>query len=595
MEGDFEQKSDSGKKIPAGLILALILLAGFAVYFNSLKGEFLWDDIHFIKNNTYLRSWSHLPEIFTSDVAAGSGMRYDYYRPLATFTYLIDYSFFRLESRGYHLFSIIYHLLVGLSIYFLVGLLFRDRLLAGLTAIFWLIHPLQTETVAYISGRPDSLVALFVLLTIILYLRQMRSSGLYFLMCLSGLAAVLSRENCVVLPALILLYHFIFRRRVRLSLFAPILLLILAYVTGRLFFLNSPHLAPPLGERITGSLAALVSYLRLLLFPIHLHQEYGWHFSPLFSPGVLLGAGGLATLFLLWLRGPSFREASRESVLLFRFGVGWFFVALLPMSGIYPIKANLAEHWLYLPSIGFFLVLSRGVLFLSRKAAPRPVIAALGALALCWGALTVHQNGYFRDPFTFYRRSARYSPFSARLRNNLGIQYYLRGREEEGIECFKKALELDPEYPEACNNLGQIYMNRGREREAEALLVKAISINPGYADGYNNLGILFSRRGEPEKSLRFLEKAARLNPLDPGILFNLGIVLEKAGKDEEAIRALKRSLLLYPDRAPAYSHLARLYYRKGELKLARKYYRESLRRGGTPDKDFAHRLGKLRE
>jgi len=444
-----------GRDKPAAVTaLVLIIIAGFAVYLNSLGGEFLWDDIHFIKNNVYLRSWSHLPEIFTRDVAAGSGERYNYYRPLTIFTYLIDHTLWGPDARGYHLANILYHVLTALSVYFLVELLFRDRLLSFLTGLLYVIHPITTETVAYISGRPDSLCAFFMLACFILYIKYLDRGGAttYILMIASYICAVLSRENCIVLPALLLLYHFAFNREFRIKPFLPIAAIAVAYILLRLYFMDPAAAPTTLAQRAPGFFAATAGYCRLILLPFGLHQEYGprlfrFH-DGMAIAGIVIVTFAFVTCLLLAVKrraAPRGETTGAGGGTLVLFSILWFFISLLPVSGIYPIAAYLAEHWLYVPSIGLFLLLSYGLCSLYRARGLRTVsVICMAGLAVFYGASTIRQNSHFKDPLTFFERTLKYSPGSARIHNNLGIKYFEAGRTEEGMARFKKAIAIDP-------------------------------------------------------------------------------------------------------------------------------------------------------
>jgi len=127
--------------------IALIILLGFAVYANSLTGQFVWDDDHLIKNNVSIRSFTYLPEIFTGHKGVGAGEEWNFYRPFQIFTYMVDYHFWGFNVVGYHLTNIVLHILVALNLYWLLFVLFKDRLLSFFTSMFYVVHPLHTVVV----------------------------------------------------------------------------------------------------------------------------------------------------------------------------------------------------------------------------------------------------------------------------------------------------------------------------------------------------------------------------------------------------------------------------------------------------------------
>jgi len=218
-----ETKSHNQKKT-AWLSVFLIIVLGFTVYGNSLHGQFFWDDDFLIKDNEYVKSWTNLPKIFTEDDGAGSGIRYAYYRPLRMVTYMLDYSLWKSDVRGYHLTNILLHILVGLCLYWLTVLLSEDRRLSLLTSIFFIVHPIQSETVACLSYRTDILATLLMLFCFILYIKRiaLKAAGPLLLIGLTYLAAILSKESALILPALLLLYHYAFKVKLKYKEFLTI-------------------------------------------------------------------------------------------------------------------------------------------------------------------------------------------------------------------------------------------------------------------------------------------------------------------------------------------------------------------------------------
>ena len=564
--------------------MAFITLAGIAVYLTSLSGAFIWDDVHFIKNNIYLRSPLYLFRILTGDVAAGSGEIYNYYRPLTTVTYLLDYSLWRLNPTGYHISGILLHILAAVAVYLLLRLLFQDDLIAFIAGLLYVIHPIQTETVAYISGRPDSLAALCLLACFISYIKQLgsRGFGLTALTLFLYLLALLSRENSVVLPALLLLFHAAFRKRIRLSCFLPLAGMAVGYILLRSVLLEKAIVPTTLLDRLPGFFAALTGYGRLLLLPVDLHQEYGLILFPFNDLRVLAGI-----LIAVMLSAAALRDRfKRAKVLegrpgrddgpgggwsgrLVFFSVFWFFISRSPVSGIYPIKAYIAEHWLYLPAIGIFTLLASGYASLLRRGRYRTPVIVLGILVLlCYSGLTAKQNLYFRDPLSFYERTIRYNPRSARMHNNLGNIYFTRGRVEDAARSYREAIALEPGYPNPYNNLGNVFYQAGDFNAAVPLFQRAIELNPRYAAAYNNLGIIHCRLDRPAEGILLLKRAAAINPHDADTLYNLGVAYDMSGRLEEAVASYRESLRLMPASARAHSRLSRCLQQLGRAEQA---------------------------
>ena len=566
--------------------ILIIVAAGATVYLNSLHGAFLWDDVHFIVNNRYLRDWSHLLEIFTQDVAAGSGERYGYYRPLTVFTYLIDYTLWGLDVRGYHMGNVLFHVLAAVALYVLVDALFRERRMSFLCSLFFVLHPIHTETVAYVSGRPDALAAFFMFACMALYVRgegrhDLRASFGPLLCCIG---AAFSRENVVVLLPLLVVYHMVFHKPVRRRLI-PIALVVLVYAALKMRSLGGGDVQVPTAwfERLPGFMVAVATYFRLLLLPFGQHQEYG---DKLFSAGDPAALAGLAiTLLLLaaaWLaaRCMSCSREPRTGPRLLLFSILWFFAALLPGSGLYPLKTYMAEHWLYVPSAGFFLVLAFGVTRLRLMPHGRPAAAvAAAALVLFFGARTLAQNAYFREPISFYERTVEYTPHSARLLSNLGNEYVSAGRTDEAIALFERAIAADPMFPSAYSNLGHMLMRQKRYEEARLLFEKALARDPRCADACCNLGVLYVRTGRLELAARCFERGLTIRPHSVDLLFNLGLCRAMSGDPGSAVSFFEKAVAIDASHGRSHRQLAILYGAAGDHARAAVHRREAERLG----------------
>lgn len=252
------------------ILVTLIILLGLAVYANSLQGQFIWDDGVFVRDNAYIRDWSRLIPVFTGDSGAGSSVKMNCYRPIQILTYIVDYSLCGLNVAGYHLTNVILHIAVALALYRLVLLIFGSLPLSFFTSMLFVAHPVHTEAVSYISGRADILSALFILLFLIFYIKNTCQLNLksYILMLSSCVLAFLSKENALVIAPLLLLYHYIFRRRIRGWLFLPPLIISLFYLLLRPVRLVSFSFGPAMIiKRIPGFFAALLPTTSI--YPVH--------------------------------------------------------------------------------------------------------------------------------------------------------------------------------------------------------------------------------------------------------------------------------------------------------------------------------------
>jgi tetratricopeptide (TPR) repeat protein len=598
--------------------MLLIIAAGFLAYSNSFQIDFIWDDEHLVVNNEYIKDSVHLTKFFTSNIGEGAGVKYSFYRPLQMLSYMGDYFVWKLQSAGFHFTNVLLHVLAALAVFWLVIFLFNDWLVALLTSLFFVVHPVHTEAVTYISGRADSLSLLFMLLCFIFYLHCLnaKNAKLYIFIPLTYLIAIFSRENSLILPILILLYHYSFKEKIKYRQFLPLLIIAFGYVILRLgvlrFIISGVPRTSTLFQRIPGFFVALTSYLKLLVWPINLHMEYGQKLFKFSNPAAIVGV-----IMFVVLLTYAFRKREVNQIIFF--SISWFFIGLLPVSNLYPINAYMAEHWLYLPSIGLFLIFAKGLSFLFTKNEFKYIAAILTVfLLILYSWFTLKQNSYWKEPISFYKRTLKYAPDSYRVHYNLGNEYSdLNQREEaiswykktieikpdhydayfnmgneykslqsydEAIASYKQALAIDPEFIDAYNNLGVVYKKLGRNDEAQKLYKKAIKVNPDNPEIYNNLGVLYSSLNQKEKAIDLYKKAIEINPRYAKGYINLGNEYNALNRIDEAITVYKKAITIDPTIAQVYSNLAAAYFKKGEYKLALQYYDKAESLGYTNPK-----------
>lgn len=414
------------------LFIFLIALAGVLSYANSLRNEFVFDDRALVVNNEYIRDAKYAPEIFSSDIhRKETNSKGTFYRPVQNLSFMLDYALWKLNPLGFHLTNLVLHVVNAVLVYLLLSALFKNGA-SFIAALLFAVHPVHTQAVSYISGRADLLMAFFFLLSCIAFMR----SSVIISLILYGFA-LLSKENAIILPAALILFA-------KPKHFWPFLLMTFGYVALRLFALGYSSVTAMqhgLFVRLLGFAAAIPVYLKILFFPFGLHMER------VFSPPAALSdpRASLSIFFLiaLLIAAASLRKSKKE----ISFGIFWFFIMLLPVSNIVPLNAFLAEHWMYLPSIGVFLIIA--YIFPFKKAS----FVLLGIIVISLGLATFKQNTYWADNLSLFERALRFSPQNYRLRNNLGIVYMEKGRMREAVFQFQEALRIKPDYKNAKDNL----------------------------------------------------------------------------------------------------------------------------------------------
>ncbi|RKY43515.1 MAG: hypothetical protein DRP80_04980 [Candidatus Omnitrophota bacterium] len=555
----------------------LLIFACFLVYFNSLKGEFIWDDKISILENDYIHSLKYLPKFFSSPFfSLGSkGIRKgqsDYFRPLVLLSFSWDYFLWKDNPGGFHLTNLIFHLLNILLLFVLIFKLFKDYLLSWGVAFVYGVIPVNSSTVSYISNRPNLLLVFFLLLSFIFYLKKGYLVSLLFFSL-----GLLSKEVALVFPFLLFLYDYLAGRnfkRVLLKLI-PFFLLILFYLLLRskifsLWGIEEVCVFCKMGERVLVFFASFFNYIRVLLFPVGLHFERLISVEDSFFALEFLG--GVFLFFYLLYLGFYFHKKK----FLYSWGVFWFILGVLPTSQIVPLMVDdkylASEHFLYFPQIGLLIF----VLAYLKEKLGRAFLKLLLPVIFIFSLLTVYYNQVqWQREEDFIRYNLKFRKTS-RLYNNLGRIYERRKDLKKAQEFYQEAVKINPHYFKARYNLATLLAKKGDFLSAEAEYLKLLRIYPEFSGIYNNLGVIKLREGKLSEAKEYFEKAVRLSTQDSNPYCNLGLVLEKQGKIYQARRYYFQGLEVNPQDLDCLNQLAFSYVKEKNLDKALIYFEKVL-------------------
>jgi len=582
---------DRSRDISSLLAVAVIIFTGAAAYVNSLLNPFIWDDIALIVRNFHIGDLGYVPRLFLEG-SYHQDITGNFYRPLLMASFALDYRYWGLEPFGYHLVNLFLHLSNALLVYCLVWLLSQKKNISFLTALLFAVHPVHTEAVTYISGRGDPLAAFFSLLSLLCFIKFAGQEGVkraafYGLSVVFFGMAVFTKESALILPAFFALYSACFPeekpRFSRTVFYMPFLAVIALFLYIRHLALagigdDGSYISTiPMFYRLLTAPAVIVEYIKILVVPAGLHMErmdfiYNVVTSvkdPRFLvPSVFLVSSALAIAFL----------RNRPKMLLF--GTAWFMIGLLPFMNIIPINAFVAEHWLYFPSIGFFIVVS---MLLGRLAQFRSIKLCVKAfilvLVLMLSALTIRQNHVWGDPVSFYKYTLSYSPESTRLHTNLGIEYFNRGLFDKAENEYMESLRLEPNGKNTAYhllNLAALYYHQGREDEAFGAYKRAIAADPLVPVTYANLGDIYYRKGKYKDSVSMFRKALEIAPDNAAYWNGLGNAYLADKMDPEAGEAYEKAIAIYPYLLDSRVNLGGIYARRGDLVAALEEYKVAL-------------------
>lgn len=564
-----EAENPPVKKATHIIYITIVILLVFIAYANALHGTFIWDDEFLVLNNQFIKSFSHAWDIFKSYLAYSSGNLNNFYRPIQELSYMADYHFWKLNPFGFHLTNVILHALCSVLVYVTTFLLFRKSIVAFTVAAIFGVHPVNTEAVTYIAGRADSLYLLFMLLSLSFFIKSINSTDaainkwLYAASIIFYLLSILSKEIAIIFPVLIFFYVFTFyekgllRRRLY-SLCIPFTAMAIFYAIARKTILDFSSMTPvfemarvPFIERVFVAFKAVATYLGILIAPFDLHMERAINVSGIFRDPYAWAAFIVTAIIfagMIW----SYKY-SRKAF----FACVWFFAGILPVSNtLFPINSFIAEHWLYMPSIGIYMLAGIGVswLFSERKGAIMPKFAAifsLSVLLISYTYLTIERNKDWKDEARFFKNTLKHSPNNARLHLNLGNSYLENGDEESALQEYKKASDLDRFDVAALNNIGAIYIGRKDFKNARIYTEKALSIKPDFAPALFMSGALYEEEGNDLKAEECFKKVLDVTPSSVASLRRLGRIYEKRNMTDKAISYWKKILQIDPSNKEA--------------------------------------------
>lgn len=511
-------------------------------------------------------------------------------RPLVAASFAWNRAWSGAETWSFHLVNVLVHVgaalcLLGLARRTLVRLGRPAPAFAFALALLWLVHPLQTQAVQYVSQRAEALAGCFTLATLYGFVRGAegagwRGYGPALVACAAGMA---SKETAAVAPLLLVLYERCFltgsltaawkrRRGFWLALICVAGGAFALFVARGLFAAGS---TAGFGLREHGVLeylrsqpAVLLHYLRLVAWPRPLCFDYAWPVAR--GPGEWLPS----TLVVLALLALTLRALARNSPLGF---VGaWFFVVLLPSSSVVPIKDLAFEHRMYLAlAAPLALALAALARLGGRRAWP---LAGVAALALA--ASTVRRTQEYRSPEELWRTVTVAAPTNARGHANFGFAALEAGHVAEAATAFARALQLDPSLALAHVGAGDALLRGAPDEPAAAQRAaesyrRALDLAPA-APAFFGLGNARLALGDAAAAERAYRSALDLEPWAARAHFALGNALEAQGRREEAVAAYRAALARAPDFDDAHTNLAIVLDALGQEEPALLHYERAL-------------------
>lgn len=559
-------------------LLACLLFATFLAYVKVLTFQFVHDDGTLILQNPFLKSWRYIGHYFRAGLWPFQGAHAPdtVYRPLVLVWFRLNEAVFGLHPWGWHLTTLLAHLGATLAVYFLAKRLSGDWPAALAASAFFGLHPIHIEAVAWVAGGPEPLVALLLISSYLCFLRarDLSAKGKHWwaLSLFLFVLATFVKETALVLPLLILAAElvgfpgeagsggrpWISRLWLACKRTTPFLLLAAAYLPLRVTALQGfPHaIADVSWTTVILTLPSVLSlYLRLLFWPVGLAPFYDLKFvqhlswSSVGLPLLVAVAAGIG--LLLWALHS--RPVAHAVI--------WLVVPVLPVLNLQILgDGNLAHNrYLYLPSVGFALLLAFAIRSLPRDRFPALQGLLILGLITAYGVGTFAGDGYYANDQDFYTYAYQH------LRNpgpvattNMANVLAQRGDYEGARNLYLQVIKEQPYFPEANYNLGFMDYNLGRLDEAAVLLARAAESDPQNAQAFFYLGLSEFKLDRMAEAEMNLQRATALAPAVPNYHFVLGVVLRAEGKTPQALAEFQQELLINPGLKAAREQIAEI-------------------------------------
>ncbi len=519
--------------------LLIILILGLAAYSTSLPNSFVSDDKPLMAS-PYLGN--PLPIMKSEPVNA----------IINSLTYTLNFLLHGANPFGYHLANVLLHLAVTLAIFFFLSRLLNSRI-AFMTTLIFVVNPLHTEAVSWISGRHYLLYTFFSLLSLIFYITESKSKKMsiyYISSIIFFVFAVYSFPEMAIIFPLLLPLTDLYRGKLlkKAKLYLPFFLLSgifallsLTRVQQRVYEVSSnPQL---LGEEkinfVLSGVIATSTYLKLFLLPSGLSF---YHESLSFSAPIIL------LMSFLVITGLSALIVFHKKNRLVTFGVGIFVVTLLPTLTPFKVSWVVAERYAYFGSLGLAILLAAFFNYLIEKTNFGHFAKyALGAIVLTYSLLTFVRGLDWKDEDSLWLATVKVSPGSSKAWNNMGDYYGRHGDPQKSFEAFVRATQLNPNYPDAWHNAGNVLLQSGKVDESIPYFEKSLQFNPSLIEAYNNLALAYHKKGDQEKSLSMIQASVKINPTAAKTYTTLAAIEYENGRIEEAKAALEQGLKLSPE------------------------------------------------
>ena len=575
---------DDFKKYRDLLICISVSVIVFVVYWPVQHYDLIsLDDIDYISGNPYAKAgltWESLSWAM-KDVHTG------YWHPLTWVTHMLDYQLFGSRVGGHHWTNVIFHIANSVLLYVILKRMSGSAWKSALVATLFAVHPLNVESVAWVSERKNVLCTFFWFMGIWSYSYYVvrPTPCRYCLILVTFSLGLMSKPMIVTFPfTLLLLDYWPMGRLTSWKMFPRLIfekmpLFILSAIVGIVTFLSSLHGDVtisidklPMGNRLANAGVSYAKYLERMFWPQNLavFYPYSREFSLVQTSTAFLLLSVISCLAIFFVH--KYRYALT--------GWLWYLGTLVPVIGLIQVgKQAMADRYAYVPMIGLFIIIAWGIPDLLRGWPLRKIIflissaAVISSLMIC----SVLQVRYWRNGVTLFEHALLATDINSRAHYNLGIALTDMGKLNEAVYHLESAIKLEPEYAGPYGYMGLALAREGKTDEAIVYYREALRIKQDDETTHNNLGVALAGRGKFDEAILHFQLALRIRPDYLHANRNMAGALAKLGKMEEAIGYYEKALKLDRDNAVTHNNLGLALAGVGRDQEAIGHFQEALK------------------
>ncbi len=565
---------------------SFIFLLGFGIYYSHLNYPFQFDSVQFIPDNPVFRN---LDQVLNLNYV----LKNFFNRGTLFLTFGWNVLWGAFDPFGFHLFNLVLHLYNSILIFFITWHFCQYFKITGVyenssikkwvslgTALLFLVHPIQTESVILVVSRSELLAGSFYLSGFLIFQKLLtprtNSSNFYqkigvsLIILLCWLISFSSKQSAITLPAILFAYYFlsqpsnspalqwlkIWKWKILGLVFIGSTLLFYKLLTDESFLIGPSVAGEIIGRKnymLSQPTVIVFYYLKLLLFPINLNVDPTMPMiQSLGSFKFWIALSILISSFLVSLKIKWSKPAL--------FSISWFLITLSPSSSIITLLDLAAEHRVYLASFGFFIIFVLVIFWLSdqikktvsAKSCQPIFVAILVSVLILNCTLTMKRTSVWSSEINLWHDAEKKSPQKVRPLVNLGRAYTLIGQPEKAIDYYERSLARNSGYFQTHYNVAVLYLNKGQEDKALNHFQKAAGLNPNIADTHIYLANIFLKRKEFQKTTLHLKKAVEINPKNAEAFRTLGAIhFFELNQKSEGVAYFKRSIFLNPNQQGA--------------------------------------------